>query len=269
MNVFEVMKRHGVRPDSRLDQNFLIDQNNMLREIEEAEVGPKDIILEVGPGLGVLTEKLAEKAKKVVAIERDRKMIAVLDEEIVPKHSNVEIIEGDALKVDFPKFDKCVSNIPYSISSKLILRLGKLGKLSVLMMQKEFAERLVAKPMSKNYSRVSVMSQFYFEPDYVKTVSRSCFLPKPKVDSAIVRLVPRKDKPKVGDEDFFFLVVRALFTHKNQKVSNALEHARGEFSLDKTTMRELARELPHADRKPRGLGMSELAEISLAFKKRM
>ncbi len=259
-----LLTKYGIRPNKRLDQHFLSNENYIQKEIDAANITKNDVVLEIGPGVGTLTQYLLEKAKKVVAVELDKNLANVLRQRFPEK--NFSLIEGDALKTEIPEFDMCVSNIPYSISSKIIVLIGKLGKPAVLMFQKEFAERIIAKPGTKNYSRISIASQYYFEAKKICKVPKTAYFPKPKIDSAIVRLVPRKDKLDIGNEDFFFNVVRALFTHKNQTARNALIHSRKEFGLDKKQAQKVFGLVPYADEKPRTLPIEKIAKMSIWLK---
>lgn len=256
-----------IKAKKRMDQHFLKDKNILGIILKIADVKKGDVVLEVGPGLGILTNELLDKAKKVVAIEKDKEIIAYLKKNI--KKRNLQLIEGDALKVKFPAFDKCVSNIPYSISSHLILKLGQLKKEAVLMLQKEFAERMVAKPGTKDYSRLSVMAQYYFFVSIEKEVSKGCFYPAPKVDSAIVKLTPLRPKLKKEEEEFFFIVVRSLFNHKNQKVGNALIHSRHEFGWSKEEVKKTAKNIKYKDEKVYELDLNKLIGISREISKEL
>lgn len=205
-------------------QNFLIDKNVADKEINYSGITKEDVVLEIGPGKGILTELLAKKSKKVIAIEIDEKLIDDL-ECFLPK--NVEIIHSDVLKVDFnslPKFSKIVSNIPYQISSPITFKILDYDfKLGILIYQREFAERMVAESHSKNYSRLSVGVYYKANCELLEMVSKSCFRPKPKVDSYMVKLIPRKKpKFKVNNEKFFFEVTRELFSHRRKKIKNVV-----------------------------------------------
>ena len=205
-------------------QNFLIDKNIVNKEINHARITKDDVVLEIGPGKGILTESLAEKARKVIAIEIDKKLIDEL-ECFLPV--NVEIIHSDILKVDLdslPKFSKIVSNIPYQISSPVTFKILDYDfKMGILIYQKEFAERMVAENHSKNYSRLSVGVYYKADCELLELVSKTCFSPKPKVDSYMVKLTPReKPKFKVTDERFFFDVTRELFSHRRKKIKNVV-----------------------------------------------
>ena len=263
-SIGEIFKKYNIRPDKRLGQHFLVDKNIIKKEVELAGIKPDETILEIGPGLGFLTKDLLCRAKHVIAIELDARMAEVLESECGCEC--LKIIRADALDVDFPAFDRCVSNIPYEISSQIIAKLGRYGNPAILIMQKEFAERLAAKPKDKIYSRISVLSQYYFNAELLGAVSKNSFFPAPKVDSAIVRLIPRTAAQKkalgVEDEEFFFAVARALFQHKNQSIRNAFIHSRGEFGLEKDAAKIISGKFSGADRKVDSLSIKELAEIA-------
>jgi 16S rRNA (adenine1518-N6/adenine1519-N6)-dimethyltransferase len=208
----------------RLGQIFLIDKKVAEREVNYAYISHNDTVLEIGPGQGFLTKLLAEKAKKVVAIELDKNLINNL------KHSipdNVELIHGDALKVDFetlPKFNKIVSNLPFQISSPITFKfLDYTFSLAVLIYQKEFADRMIATPNSKDYSRLSVGIYYKTKCELLETIPKTCFKPQPKVDSCIIRLIPRKHPPfSVIDEKFFLNLTKNLFNHRRKKIKNII-----------------------------------------------
>ena len=252
-----------IKPMKKLGQNFLVDKNIVKLEIKEAEVSADETVLEIGAGYGALTLELAKTAKKVIAVEIDDELVPLLEKRLAEEGlKNVDIICEDVLKAEMPSFDKCVSNIPYQISSKIIEMLGKYGKFSVLIMQKEFAVRLVAQPGEKNYSRISILAQYHFIPVFVRKVGNKCFYPVPKVDSAIVKLFPRKVKPFVSDEKFFFQFVKAVFIHKNQKLWKAVSHSKREMELDKKILSELGKKLTDADMKVKDLDIDRVAAAS-------
>jgi len=210
---------------SKLGQNFLIDTNTAEYEVDHADIKKDDVVLEVGPGKGILTKLLAEKAKKVIVVEIDKKLAEII-EHVLP--SNVEIINSDILKLDFeslPRFDKVVSNLPYQISSPFTFKLLEYSfDLAVLIYQKEFAERMIAKPGSKKYSRLSVNVYYKAECSLLKIVSKRFFNPIPKVDSAIIKLVPRKTPAfHVKNEEFFKDFVNVLFSHRRKKIKNIIK----------------------------------------------
>jgi 16S rRNA (adenine1518-N6/adenine1519-N6)-dimethyltransferase len=214
-----LLKKHGIRPNRKLGQNFIIDRAVLEREISYAKIKRSDTILEIGPGVGTLTELLAENAGKVYAVEMDARMVEILKRRL---KNRVEIIEGDFLKVELPHFDKTISNIPYSISSPLTFRLlSRDFKVAILTYQKEFAQRMVAKPGEKNYSRLSVATYYHANAEILEVLPPEVFYPLPEVDSTIVKLTPKK-KPFKVNEKLFFDMLRGLFQHKKKTLKKAL-----------------------------------------------
>ncbi len=223
-----LLRGHGIRLSKRRGQPHMVDAGLLERMVGYAELSPNDTVLEIGAGTGNLTELLAREAGKVVAIESDARLVRVLRERL-GELSNVEILHGDALKLEFPKFDKVVANLPYVISSEITFRLLEHDfELAVLMYQKEFAQRLVASPGTKDYCRLTVNAYYRAEVEILEEVPPEAFVPRPKVASAVARLRPREPPFEVKDERKFFNVVRALFQHRRQRVRNALYHSFGE-----------------------------------------
>lgn len=209
---------------TKLGQNFLIDKNIAEKEIEHADVNSDDVVLEIGPGKGVLTKMLSERAKKVFAIEIDEKLVKKL---VGFLPDNVEIFNKDVMKVDFsrfPVFNKVVSNLPFQISSPVTFKLLEQSfDVAVLIYQKEFAQRMVARPGDKNYSRLSVNVFYKADCEIIQTVSKKCFSPAPKVDASMVKLIPRDVPPfRVLDEKLFTGVSRDLFNHRRKKIGTVL-----------------------------------------------
>jgi len=217
-----LLRKHGIRLSKRAGQHQVIDPNVLEQMVDYAKLSRDDVVLEVGAGVGNLTFLLAGRAGKVIAVERDRRLMRVLGERL-GGHSNVELLCGDALQIELPNFNKIVANLPYGISSDITFRLLECEfELAVLMYQREFAERLVAKPGSDNYGRLTVNAYYRASIELLKEVPPEIFFPQPKVTSAIVRLRPREPPFDVADESRFFNVVRALFQHRRQRVRNAL-----------------------------------------------
>jgi len=238
----------------RLGQNFLIDKQIAEREVSYADISKKDTVLEIGPGNGILTKILAEKAKKVIAIEIDKNLYEKL-KDILPK--NVELIHEDVLKIDFkniPHFNKVVSNLPYQISSPITFKILDYNfEIAVFIYQKEFAERLIANPGTKDYSRLSVNVYYKAKCELLENVSKNCFSPVPKVDSSIVRLFKR-DKPPfdVVSEDFFYFLTKKLFSHRRKKIKNIINDFSGvDFS-----------EIPYLDLRIEELNPEQIGELS-------
>ncbi len=200
------------------DQHFLADEGILNRIIGYGKLNKKDIVLEIGAGSGNLTEKLAENAGWVIAVEADAELAASLN-----RWENVDVIIGDALKIEFPHFNKVISNLPYSISSPVTFKLLRHKfELGILMYQYEFAMRMVALPKSKDYGRLSVAVQYYADVEILEAVPRSAFITPPEVSSAIVKLVPRPSPYKVKDEELFMKFLRAVFSQRRKKLRNAI-----------------------------------------------
>jgi len=209
----------------KLGQNFLIDTKVAEREVFYSKISTDDVVLEIGPGKGILTKLLAEKARKVISIEIDEKLITYLSK-ILP--NNVKLIHGDALNIDYdklPKFTKIVANLPFQISSPITFKFFEYKfDIAVLIYQKEFGDRIIARPGSKNYSRLSVTVYYRAKSELLETISRDCFKPKPKVDSCMIKIIPRKKPPfKLIDEKNYFDLVKNLFIHRRKKIKNVLD----------------------------------------------
>lgn len=219
-----ILNKHGLRPKRYSGQNFLVDPAVLQRQVGYADVSNRESVLEVGPGVGNLTRYLVEKAGKVIAVEKDPELAVILRERFRGK-DNLEVIEGDVMRTELPPFDKVVSNIPYSLSSPLTFLLLKKGfNKAVITYQKEFAERMVALPGSRSYSRLSVATYYRAHARILEVLPPEAFYPEPEVSSAIVELIP-KDPHFQVHEEFFFEVLRALFTHRGKTVRSALIHS--------------------------------------------
>ncbi len=204
-----------------LGQHLLVDIGIAKRMVSHAGIDIDEVVLEIGPGLGALTFLLSEKAKNVIAIEKDSKLCKILEGKIP---SNVILINDDALKIDYPRFDAVVSNIPYQISSPLTFKLLEHDfRVAVLTYQKEFADRMTAGPGTKSYSRLTVNVYYRANCEILEKVPRTAFHPNPKVDGAIIKLVPRKKPPfSLEDEELFFDITRVLFSYRRKMIKNAL-----------------------------------------------
>lgn len=243
-----LLKKHNIRLDRRRGQNYLINNHILSRIIENAQIDDSDVILEIGAGIGTLTIPLAENASRVVAVEQDKKIIPVLKEQLRKKGiSNVEILEGDATRLDFPYFNKVVSNLPYQISSPVTFKLLQYNfDFAILMYQLEFAQRMVAKPGESNYSRISVMMNLCTQTELLFKVPSKAFIPPPKILSAVVKLTPQTNP---AADKFFVKTCRALFQHKKKKSGKALLQSFHEISdrnLDRGAIRDI---ISHVDSK--------------------
>ncbi|WP_324735635.1 16S rRNA (adenine(1518)-N(6)/adenine(1519)-N(6))-dimethyltransferase RsmA [Thermococcus sp. SY098] len=264
--LFYLLSRYNLRINSDLGQNFLIVDDIIKREIERAEIKANETVLEIGPGLGFLTDELSKYAKKVYAVEKDSHLVEILQKEYSWK--NVEIIRGDALKVEFPEFDKIVSNLPYQISSPITFKFLRYDfKKAVLIYQLEFAQRMTAKPGDKNYSRLSVMVQAKADVELVERIGRGAFYPKPKVDSAVIILNP---KPKEEQIELDESLVKALFQHRRKKASKALKDSYHMLELTKEKFKEIRGvfdKIPHAEKRVFQLSIWEIKDIEEFLRK--
>ena len=217
-----LLRLYGFSPKKCLGQNFTVNSDMLQRLVSHASITEDDVVLEVGAGLGFLTQLLSSKCKKVITVEVDPALASFLRKQL-RSMQNVDLIEGDILKVSLPVFNKVVSAPPYSISSPLLFRLleNKFDS-AVLILQKEFAERLAASVGSKDYGRLTVNVYYRADVELLDVVPRTMFYPPPDVDSMMVRLTPRAPPFHVDDEETFFELVRTLFTQRNRKVRNGL-----------------------------------------------
>jgi len=217
-----LIRLYKFSPKKRFGQSFLVDKDLLQRLVFYASLSDSDVVLEVGAGLGFLTRLLAQKCRKVIAVEIDSKLVKILKEQLRDLR-NVKLIEGDVLKVSVPSFNKVVSTPPYSISSPLLFWLLERNfDCAVLAFQKEFAERLNAPVHSKEYSRLTVSTYYRTDVELLDYVPKELFYPPPDVDSIIVRLKPRKPPFRVIDEELFFGLVQMLFTQRNRKVRKSV-----------------------------------------------
>ena len=237
----DILSRHGIKLNKNLGQNYLIDKNKRDQIINFGDISKEDVILEIGTGIGTLTLELAKRAKKVIAIEQDQKICEILAQRLEDeKIDNVELINDDALKVDFPPFNKIISNLPYQISSPITFKfLNYDFDLGILMYQKEFASRMNGEVGTKNYSRLSAMLYFKCDVEKLTEVSNESFIPKPQIDSTVVKLTPKENS--ISDEDFrtYSKFTKALFQHRNKKNKNALIDSRHIISnIDKKVLKK-------------------------------
>jgi 16S rRNA (adenine1518-N6/adenine1519-N6)-dimethyltransferase len=254
MNKEETVKlitRTGVVPKKSKGQNFLIDDRVAARQVDFAGISKDDRVLEVGPGLGVLTSKLIERSDNVTCIELDDILADHIEKEY---GGRLDLIRGDAVKVPFPSFDVFVSNLPYSVSTPIIFKLLDHGfRKAIVMVQKEFADRMIADVGSPDYSRLTVNLFYKADCRILENVPRTRFKPQPKVDSAIVEIIPRPSPFMVLDEDLFFRVTEATFNHRRKKIGTSLRAA---------GMIEEQWDVPFLDSRIEDLRPTEIAEIA-------
>ena len=227
-----------IKPNKRLGQNFLIDKSALNKIISAADLSEKDIVLEIGPGTGILTRELLKTAQKVVAVEKDKKMAEILRDNF-KEYKNLEVINKDILKIDDLNIKeyKLVANIPYYITSPIIrkfLEYPNPPKLMVLTIQKEVAQRICAKPPDMNLLAVSV--QFYAKPEIISHVFKNSFWPKPKVDSTILKIQDIKNKNPEVNIDSFFILLKAGFKQPRKQLLNNISNG---LRIEKNEARNL------------------------------
>lgn len=266
-----ILNRFKLRADKKLGQNFLIDHTVVQRIVEAAELSDKDTVLEVGPGIGTLTQGLAESKAEVVAVELDKRLLPVLDTTLAG-YDNVRIVNGDILKVDIMdevghKDFKCCANLPYYITTPIIFALLEkrlpMERL-VAMVQKEVAERMAAKPGGRDYGALSVAIQYYTVPEIAFIVPPESFIPAPNVDSAVI-VCKRREKPAVAveDEALFFRVVKAAFSLRRKMLNNSLKN----MGINSTECAAwLARAGVDGKRRAETLSLEEFASLANTFK---
>ena len=245
----EVIKKHGFDFQKKFGQNFLIDSHVLNKIIDAAEITKEDFVLEIGPGIGTMTQYLAEAAREVAAVEIDRNLIPILKETLAD-YDNVTIINQDVLKLDIAALAeeknegrpiKVVANLPYYITTPIIMSLFEskvpLDSITV-MVQKEVAVRMQAGPGTKDYGALSLAVQYYAEPYLAANVPQNCFIPRPNVGSAVIRLL-RHETPavQVKDEKLMFRLIRASFNQRRKTLVNGLKNS-SELSYSKETILE-------------------------------
>lgn len=256
----ELVKKYNFRFSKSLGQNFLIDDSVLEDIVEGAEVSEEDLVIEIGPGVGTLTRELIKKARRVVAIELDSNLIPILTEELGDEEK-FSLIHNDALKVNFDeimageKSVKLVANLPYYVTTPIIAKLLNEGykfKSLTIMIQKEVAERMNSEPNCKEYGSISVLVQYFCTTKIIRKVAPSSFMPRPKVDSIVIRL-DRLEQPRVElkDEKLFFDIVRNSFNMRRKTLWNALKS----FGLDKESMEGVFKDAG-IDQKRRGETLS-------------
>ncbi len=274
----EIISKYGFKFSKSLGQNFLIDENILFKIIDGADITEDDVVLEIGPGIGTLTQGLAEKASKVVAVEIDKKLIPILKQTLSP-YTNVEIINNDVLKLDLLKLVKekspnkpvkVIANLPYYVTTPIVMKfLEEKIPLEnmVVMIQKEVADRMQAKPGTKDYGALSVAVQYYSEPKIITKVPRTVFMPQPNVESTVIKLeILKEPRVKVPNEQLMFNIVKAAFGKRRKTLLNALTSST--LGLDKDTVRNILKESGiKEERRGETLSIEEYAILAREFNK--
>ena len=236
-NTIEIIQKYEFMFQKKFGQNFLIDTHVLEKIISSAGVTKEDCVLEIGPGIGTMTQYLAENARQVVAVEIDKNLIPILGETLAG-YDNVTVINEDILKVDIKEIAekynggrpiKVVANLPYYITTPIIMGLFESGvpiDNITVMVQKEVADRMQEGPGSKDYGALSLAVQYYAEPEIVANVPPNCFIPRPNVGSAVIRLTRHKEMPvKVNDAEHMFRIIRASFNQRRKTLQNGLNNS--------------------------------------------
>ena len=238
-NTIAVLQKYNFNFQKKFGQNFLIDTTVLDRIIDASQITKEDCVLEIGPGIGTMTQYLAERAGEVIAVEIDKALIPILKETLAD-YDNVTVINDDILKVDINRIVeernggrpiKVVANLPYYITTPIIMGLFENHvplKSITIMVQKEVADRMQVGPGTKDYGALSLAVQYYAKPEIVANVPPNCFIPRPNVGSAVIRLTRYEEPPvKAEDEAFLFAVIRASFNQRRKTLANGLSNAQG------------------------------------------
>jgi len=274
-NTIEILKKYDFMFQKRFGQNFLIDTHVLEKIIKAAEISKDDLVLEIGPGIGTMTQYLCENAREVVAVEIDKNLIPILENDTLAEYNNVTVINEDILKLDLNRLVeernggkriKVVANLPYYITTPIIMGLFEshvpLQNITV-MVQKEVADRMQAGPGSKDYGALSLAVQYYATPYIAANVPQNCFMPRPNVGSAVIRLTLHEEPPvKVQNEKLMFALIRASFNQRRKTLVNGLTNA-AELSFSKEEVQKALEqmELP-ATVRGEALTLEQFAELS-------
>ena len=280
-NTIEVLQKYRFNFQKKFGQNFLIDTHVLDKIIDASGVTEDDFVLEIGPGIGTMTQYLCERAREVVAVEIDKNLIPILSDTL-KNYSNVTVINEDILKLDICKLAeeknqgepiKVVANLPYYITTPIIMGLFEshvpIDSITI-MVQKEVAERMQEKPGSKEYGALSLAVQYYAKPEIVPNVPPNCFMPRPNVGSAVIRLT-RHEKPpvKVEDEKLMFRIIRASFNQRRKTLANGLNNS-PEIHLPKEVIQESIVSLGVPENiRGEALSLEQFAELSNEIGQRM
>ena len=274
-----VLQRYGFNFQKKYGQNFLIDTHVLDKIIGAAQIGPDDFVLEIGPGIGTMTQYLAEAAREVIAVEIDTKLIPIL-QDTLKEYDNVTVLNEDILKVDIRKIAeeknggkpiKVVANLPYYITTPIIMGLFEsevpLDSITV-MVQKEVADRMQVGPGTKDYGALSLAVQYYARPQIIANVPPNCFMPRPKVGSAVIQLVRYEEPPvQVDNEKLMFRLIRASFNQRRKTLVNGLKNSQElDFSKEEIEKAMAETGIP-VNVRGEALTLAEFADLANAFNK--
>ncbi len=273
-NTAEIIQKYQFNFQKKFGQNFLIDSNILDKIVQSAGVTKEDCVLEIGPGIGTMTQYLAEAAREVVAVEIDKNLIPIL-KDTLSEYDNVTVINEDILKVDLNQIVqdknggrpiKVVANLPYYITTPIIMGLFENHvplKSITIMIQKEVADRMQVGPGTKDYGALSLAVQYYAKPEIITRVPASCFMPRPNVDSTVIRLERYEEPPVfVKDEKYLFAVIRASFNQRRKTLANGLTNA-GNLGVNRQLVEEALTQMGlSATVRGEALTLSQFAELS-------
>ncbi len=280
-NTIAVLQKYNFNFQKKFGQNFLIDTHVLDKIIRSAGITKDDFVLEIGPGIGTMTQYLCENAREVVAVEIDKNLIPIL-EDTLSEYDNVSVINEDILKVDLNKLAqeknggkpiKVVANLPYYITTPIIMGLFEshvpVASITV-MVQKEVADRMQEGPGSKEYGALSLAVQYYANPEIVANVPPNCFMPRPKVGSAVIRLTCHEEPPvQVEDENLMFRIIRASFNQRRKTLVNGLNNS-PEISLPKEVIAEAIAEMELSPSiRGEALSLEQFAQLSNIIRHKM
>lgn len=280
-NTRAILQKYNITFQKKYGQNFLIDTNVLENIIKAADIKKEDCVLEIGPGIGTMTQYLCENAREVIAVEIDKKLIPILAQDTLSAYDNVTIINDDILKVDInalvqqkQKPIKIVANLPYYITTPIIMGLFESHvpiESIIIMIQKEVAGRIQASPGTKEYGALTLAVQYYAEPQLMFTVPASCFMPRPNVDSAIIKFTKHQKPPVfVENEKQMFGIIRASFNQRRKTLINSIHNAAGTIEglkFDKNDVLDALHEigLPETIR-GEALSLAQFAKLSNTLK---
>ena len=267
MNLREVkqlLRQYNIRPSKHLGQNFLIDGNVQGKIIDAVDLDREDVVLEIGSGMGALTEDLCKRVKSVVAVEKDKRLCEILLKK--RKLSNLELIQGDILRYDLSKYSKLkvIGNLPYYISSPVLVRLLEARdfvKAAYITVQREFAERLIARPGTKVYGSISCFTQFYAEPKILFSIKRGSFYPAPKIDSCFLMIALRERGLYLTDEEKLFKIIRTCFEKRRKTILNSL-YSSGLFGSKEEVVSNLKKAGISQSRRPETVSLKEFTDLA-------
>ena len=273
-----ILNKYGFNFQKKFGQNFLIDTHVLEKIIKAADITKDDCVLEIGPGIGTMTQYLCENAGKVIAVEIDKNLIPILTEDTLAAYDNVKVINSDVLKLDLKKLAeeenggrpiKVVANLPYYITTPIIMGLFEAGvplASITVMVQKEVADRMQAGPGSKDYGALSLAVQYYAEPYIAANVPPNCFMPRPNVGSAVIRLTLHENPPvEVADEKLLFQLIRASFAQRRKTLVNGLTNST-ELSFSKEEVTKALEECGYSlTIRGEALTLQEFAKLANVF----